>query len=202
MACRARVTALGSGLGSIEPYHGPKDYGRDRLLIVAKVRPHEKGLPLLLEAFRLARAQRPALQLTVIGGASNPALQGLEGVHGTGWISAEELQALFNQSCLYVMPASYEPWGLSYLEALACRTPIVGLARGAVPEISGDGRYGFLLERADAGELARLLLDALSDPARLERMGSAGQQHCLATYQWKQVAQAMARIMTGPQETA
>ena len=192
---RARVSAVGSGLGSIQPYYGPKDYATGHLLIVAKVRPDEKGLPLLLKAFALVRQQRPGLRLTVVGGAGNPSLQGVEGVTGTGWITADELQQIFNDSSLFVMPATYEPWGLSYLEALACRTPIVGLTRNAVPEISGSGRYGFMLDQADTDALARLILDALADPARLARMGQEGQRHCVGHYRWERIATTMASIM-------
>lgn len=193
---RDRLTAVGTGMGDIQPYSGAKDYRRNRLLIVAKNRPADKGLPLLLAAFERARASLPDLQLTVIGGAKYPELKDRPGILPTGWISAEELQRLFDEACLYVMPAGYEPWGLSYLEALACRMPIVGLDRGAFPEISGQGRYGFSLAQQTPEALAALLLSALADPERLARMGEAGQAHCLAHYRWQRVAQEIgARIV-------
>lgn len=184
----ARVRAVGSGLGDIRPLQTDKDYRSKQLLIVAKLRPADKGLPLLLQALEIARRSDPEISLTVIGGAKYPELQGLAGVRGTGWISAEELQDIFDRAALYVMPAGYEPWGLAYLEALACRTPIVGLNRGAFPELSGQGRYGFALEQQTPEALAALLLAALADPARLARMGSEGQAHCLAHYSWQRVA--------------
>ncbi len=193
---RERLTAVGTGLGAVRPYEGPKDYGRKRLLIVAKQRPHDKGLPLLLQGFALARRQEPMLQLTVVGGAGNPEVAGMEGVHATGWISAEELQRLFEDSALFVMPATYEPWGLSYLEALACRTPVVGLAQNALPEITASGKFGFLLEEPTPERLAETLLQALADSARLERMGLEGQRHCLARYRWDTIASRMADVIT------
>lgn len=188
----AKVSAIGTGMGDIQPYTGAKDYRRQRLLIVAKNRPRDKGLPLLLAAFEQARARLPELSLTVIGGAKYPELQGRPGINPTGWISAEELQRQFEEACLFVMPAGYEPWGLSYLEALACRVPIVGLDRGAFPEISGNGRYGFTLHEASAEALAKLIVEALADPQQLERMGSEGQQHCLQHYRWERVAAEIA----------
>lgn len=187
----ANVSAIGTGMGDIQPYFGAKDYRRQRLLIVAKNRPRDKGLPLLLEAFERARATLPELHLTVIGGAKYPELKDRPGIEPTGWITAEELQSLFERACLFVMPATYEPWGLSYLEALACRVPIVGLDRGAFPEISGEGRYGFTLRETTAEALSSLILHALSDPQRLERMGGDGQQHCLQHYRWERVAAEM-----------
>lgn len=185
---RERVSAIGSGLGGIRPFGGPKDYRVPRLLMVAKVRPVDKGLPLVVEAMRLLRERVPKAELVVVGGASYPELRACEGIRGTGWITLEELQDLYEQATLFVMPASYEPWGLSYLEALVCRTPVVGLARNALPEITGEGRYGFMLESADARALADLLQHALGDVGRLENMGIEGQRYCLARYRWESVA--------------
>lgn len=198
-----RITVVGSGLGTIHPYRGVKDYGQGRLLIVAKARPHDKGLFLLAEAFALARSRRPTLTLTVIGGHRYPELSGLAGIHCTGWLTESELQTLFEQAALYVMPASYEPWGLSYLEALVCKTPVMGLNRGALPEISGQGRYGFMLPtEITASTLAERLLDALSDPERLARMGAEGQASCLDRYHWSATAKAvtdrMVADLSGP----
>lgn len=190
-----RVTAVGTGLGGISPYHGPKDYTTGRLLVVAKARRHDKGLPLLLDAFEVARKTRPDLQLTVVGGEGFPGLAGRPGVHGVGWIEAADLQRLFEEATLYVMPASYEPWGLAYLEALACRTPVVGLRRNALPEITDQGRHGFLLERPDAQALAATLLHALADPAALERIGREGQRHCLSRYCWDTIATRIADVI-------
>jgi glycosyltransferase involved in cell wall biosynthesis len=189
----SRVTAVGTGPGSIRPYHGVKDYARGRLLTVAKARPRDKGVPLLLEAFARARAVRPDLELTIVGGANFADAANRPGVRCTGRIPQQELQALFDEAALYVMPASYEPWGLSYLEALACRAPVVGLARNALPEIA-DG-HGFLLEEPSAEGLASLILAALADPGRLARIGAAGQEHCLREYSWQKVADRIARVM-------
>ncbi len=187
-----RVTAIGTGRGTIRPYNGPKDYAAGRLLTVAKVRPHDKGLPLLLDAFAIARQTRPALTLTVVGGAKFPGIENHPGVRGTGWIEAEELQQIYEQSTLFVMPAMYEPWGLAYIEALACRTPVMGFNRNALPEISDHGRFGFLTDQLDAAGFATALLDALARPERLAQMGAAGQVDCLHRYSWEQTAGALA----------
>jgi glycosyltransferase involved in cell wall biosynthesis len=62
-----RVTAVGSGMGRVEPYTGPKDYGNGRLLFIAKHLFSEKGGDLLVEGFKLAVKERPDLSLTIVG---------------------------------------------------------------------------------------------------------------------------------------
>lgn len=189
----ARITPVGSGLNTITPYFGEKDYQNGYILAVAKARFEDKGGSLLLEAFRLARRTHPDLKLVVVGSPGNAkfALEATNVVF-TGFVPAHDLQRLFEEASLFAMPALNEPWGLVYLEALACRTPILGLARNALPEMTGSGRYGFLVDDATPEAVASALLGAVSDPVRLRRMGVEGQAHCLKTYSWDAVAERIA----------
>ncbi len=70
--------------------------------------------------------------------------------------------------CL-VFPIRWEePFGLVMVEAMACGTPVVALARGAVPEVVAHGRTGFVVERPE--QLAAAIADCASlDPADCRR---------------------------------
>lgn len=183
---REKTTAVGSGRGSIAPYHGEKDYARGHILFVAKERFEDKGGKRLLAGFARARERHPTLRLVLVGREEYVALAaGHPGVTGYGHVPFAQLQSLFEQASLFAMPAANEPWGLVYLEALACRTPILGLRRLSLPEISGEGRYGFCLDTDGPEEIADALGRAFADPAALARMGAEGQAHCLATYTWE-----------------
>jgi glycosyltransferase involved in cell wall biosynthesis len=189
----SRVTAVGSGMGRIAPYMGSKDYAKPALLFVAKHYFKAKGGPLLVDAFRIAQARRPDLTLTIVGDArsrryipANPAIS----FHAH--LPWGELQQLYRQSTLLAQPMLNDPWGQVYLEALVSRTPVLGLRRHGLPEILADGRYGFLVDREDPRRLADAILDAVSDPRRLQRMAIAGQDHVLASYSWDSVAERMA----------
>ncbi|MGJ8670785.1 MAG: glycosyltransferase family 4 protein [Oceanococcus sp.] len=188
---QAKISAVGSGLGEIQPYYGDKDYSVPRMLMVAKLRPRDKGLPLVVEAIRVLRKVIPDVELTVVGGEKYPELANEPGIITTGWVTQEALQSLYEEATLFLMPATYEPWGLAYLEALACRTPVVGLYKNALPEITKDGEFGFLLDEATPQALAALIQHALSDAGRLAFMGKRGQDNTLAKYDWTRVADAM-----------
>lgn len=187
-----RVTVVGSGMGPISPYVGPKDYAHGPLLFVAKQMFVEKGGRLVLKAFRLARRRRPDLRLFIAG---NPRWRAYvrdePGVHVFGHLPWDELQALQRSAALLVQPMFNDPWGQVYLEALASRTPVIGLDRNGLPEIIQDGRHGFLVPVADPVVLAETIIDALADPNRLVRMGESGQRHVLNSYSWEHVARVI-----------
>ncbi len=186
-----QVTVVGTGRGQIKTYAGAKDFTNGRILTVAKVRPDDKGIPLLLEAFSRARRNNPQLSLTVVGGQKITGIERMPGVQATGWLTEQQLQALFEDASLFVMPASYEPWGLVYLEALSCQVPIMGLARNAFPQLSGHGEHGFVTH-ASADALAHDLNAAMADPQRLADMGQRGLAFA-NTFTWSNTAQRIAQ---------
>ena len=59
----------------------------------------------------------------------------------TGYVSDEELVALYNLCALFVLPSFHEGFGLPALEAMACGTPAIGANATGIPEV---------FERADA----------------------------------------------------
>ena len=185
-----RVTAVGSGMGSIEPWHGAKDYSRPKLLFVAKHLFQAKGGLLLVEAFRRARQRRSDLALTIVGDQrSRVHVEDCPGIELRDHLPWEELQQLYRDSTLLVQPMLNDPWGQVYLEAMVSRTPVMGLARNGLPELVDGGRHGFLVDRADPDALADAILAALSDPGRLERMAAIAQRHAVKTYSWDRVAE-------------
>jgi glycosyltransferase involved in cell wall biosynthesis len=185
-----RVTAVGSGMGAIEPWFGDKDFARPALLFVAKHLFEAKGGLLLLEAFDLARRQRPDLTLTIVGDERSRVHVGdRAGVALRAHLPWAELQRLYRDSALLVQPMLNDPWGQVYLEAMVSRTPVMGLCRNGLPELVDGGRHGFLVDRPDPQALAEAIVSAISDPARLERMAVAAQRHAIASYSWDRVAE-------------
>jgi glycosyltransferase involved in cell wall biosynthesis len=200
----SRITPVGTGRGIEFPPLQRADDGRT-VLFVAKRQFEEKGGLLLLQAFQRARTRRDDIRLVIAGQDAYPARFGrIPGVIAHGRVDLKQLGELYASATLFAMPALFEPWGLVYLEALSCGVPIVALRRNAMPELSGDGRFGFLSEDADPEALAGVLLDALNDPARLRRMGEEGREHVTRYYTWPQTVARMLAVMdapTGPGES-
>jgi glycosyltransferase involved in cell wall biosynthesis len=192
----SRITVVGSGRGQMPPLRGTKDFRDGLILFAAKNRFREKGGLLIVKAFKLAQQKRRDLQLVVVGGeAYRHEIGFVENVRLTASLPRDELQGLFHCASLFAMPAPNEPWGLVYLEALASQTPILGLKRNAFPELSGDGRHGFMVAESTPEAVAEGLLDALSDVDRLRAFGLAGQQFCLENYSWEKTGEQIARVI-------
>lgn len=189
---KERIYNVGFGI-NVQPYHEEKNYKEELLLIVLKKgKEKHKGLHLLLEAFRLLRSKNPHVRLAVVGTELKPEIPGVEYYYN---YPREKTVELFKASTLYVMPALAEPNGITYLEALANKTPIVGINRFAFPEFSGYGEWGWGIEREDPVELADVLHSALQDKERLQQMGIKGQEFVMKRYKWDIVTQEMYDIM-------
>jgi glycosyltransferase involved in cell wall biosynthesis len=62
-----------------------------------------------------------------------------------GPVDDAQKNALLGKAAALLMPILWdEPFGIVMVEALACGTPVLGLARGAVPEVIVDGVTGFV----------------------------------------------------------
>lgn len=189
-----RITPVGTGMGVVKPYSGEKDYGNGRILFTAKGRFHDKGGPLVVEAFRIARRRNPNLRLTIVGSEKGVEVGFGEGIDAHGFVPLEQLQRFFQEASLFVLPAANEPWGLVYLEAMSCGTPFIGLDRNAVPELSDHGRAGWVLDEASPEKLADLFVAAFAKPEALAHKGRHARDFVADNYSWERTARAITRV--------
>lgn len=90
-----------------------------------------------------------------------------EVVH-TGFVSDEDLAALYSAAWAYVHPSRYEGFGLPVVEAQACGTAVVSSFAASLPEAVGDAGLLVDPESPEAFRDALLRLDA--DPSLLARL--------------------------------
>jgi glycosyltransferase involved in cell wall biosynthesis len=75
-----------------------------------------------------------------------------------------------------VSAARQEPLGLSLLESLAMERPVLAVDGGGVREIVQHGFTGLVIDAPTGAAVARAIVDARSDRARLAEMGRAGRR--------------------------
>jgi len=86
--------------------------------------------------------------------------------------------ALLGGASALLMPILWEePFGIVMAEAMACGTPVIGFARGAVPEIVESGVTGFVADQLDELVIAARRVNSIDRAAcriRAERLFSDG----------------------------
>ena len=77
---------------------------------------------------------------------------GCNGIEYVGEVNDQQKNELLGQAAAMIVPVQWdEPFGLVFIEALACGTPVISCPRGALPEIVRDGADGFLINGIDEG---------------------------------------------------
>ena len=69
-----------------------------------------------------------------------------------------------------------ETFPLSFLEAQACETPVVGMDTGGVRETFVDGLSGFVIPQGDLDDMVSVIARLLKDKDRRTEMGRAGRR--------------------------
>jgi glycosyltransferase involved in cell wall biosynthesis len=102
-----------------------------------------------------------------------------------GTVSAQEKTNLLHLADVLVLPSQFEAFGIVFLEAWACATPVIGAATGAIPSVVGDG--GITFPYGDANALAGTLQTVLHNKEMAQAMALRGQRRLLSKFTWDQI---------------
>ncbi len=125
---------------------------------------HNKGTDIALKAFELASRSVPGLRLVAMGNepvspelplpaCTEYALRARDGA----------VRDLYARCDAWLFPTRWEGFGLPVLEAMACRTPVIGTPAGAAPEAIGRGG-GVLVPPEDPEAMARAIAEVHAMP--------------------------------------
>ena len=146
-----------------------------RVLTVGRLAASEryKGIERVLRVFPEVRRRHPGATYLIAGdGDDRPRLErfasdlGEDGaVRFLGLVPDADLPRLYGDADLFVMPSSKEGFGIVFLEAMACGTPVVaGNQDGSVDAVLG-GRLGRLVDPDDLPALTDAIDDGLAKAA-------------------------------------
>jgi glycosyltransferase involved in cell wall biosynthesis len=167
------------------------------VLFVGTLEPR-KNLGVLLDAYARLVSRRPDTPRLVLAGritpdsepylrrASSGVLAGR--VEVPGYVDEATKRELFRRALVFVLPSHTEGFGLPVVEAMASGVPVIVANRGALPEVVGSA--GYLVDPANAEELAAALEQLLTDAGMRRRLSEAGRERA-TRFTWASTAQAM-----------
>lgn len=155
-----------------------------------------KGPDLLLQA---ASKMKLAAQVVIVGGnitGEDKDLQKLrilaqelhidKRVHFPGAQPQRELSWFYSAADVIAVPSYHETFGLTAVEALACRTPVVATQAGGLITVVQHGETGFLVPRTP--EAFAEHIDTLLCNAPLRHSMSEKSRDSIQRYSWQEVA--------------
>lgn len=137
-------------VGRISPEKGP-----DRAIAIAKA----CGIPLKIAA-KVDPKDRKFYEREIKPQFDDPLIENL------GPVDERRKRELMRDALALLLPIRWpEPFGLVFIEALACGTPVLTCPSGAAPEILSDGVTGFMCESDEE------LIEAARRVSEIERAG-------------------------------
>jgi glycosyltransferase involved in cell wall biosynthesis len=161
-----------------------------------------KRVPLLVRAYARARARMTVPAPLVIWGGAPGEWEdehphtvarelGVDGVFFAGWRGHSDLPLGLASANCFVAASTAEPFGLVYLEAMACGLPVIGTLSGGPPSfvnvVPGEPD-GWLVPPDDEAALADALVGAIDAPDARRWRGENSARHVRETYSWRGLA--------------
>ena len=164
------------------------------LLFVGTVEPRKNLLTLVRALSELMRhtALRPQLVIAGQKGWLSEELYALIEESGlsarilfTGYISDEDLAALYSSCRICIYPSLYEGFGLPPLEAMSCGAPVITSRIPVIMETVGEAAR--LIEPTNVGQLANCLVELWGNENERRRLAASGRAQA-AHFTWERTA--------------
>ena len=121
------------------------------------------------------------------------------GISAFGLSGQTALAALYRWGAasggVFCLPAEYEPFGMTVVEAMAAGLPVVVTKNGGPQETTDGGRAGLLADPHDPRDIAAKLLDLLSDHETWKTYAQRGLERSHDLYNWRRTAEGYLRLL-------
>jgi glycosyltransferase involved in cell wall biosynthesis len=163
---------------------------------------HEKGVHVLVGAVPKVLSNLPAVNFVIVGegGMKEYLLKEAwdfgvaDHIFFTGFVNEKRLIALYRASDAAVFPSLYEPFGITALEAMAAKTPVVVSDTGGLAEIVEHDKTGIKVYPDNSDSLAWGILRALQNQAVANRIRENAFQKVAKDYDWNRIADETLKI--------
>jgi len=157
----------------------------------------KKNIENIIAAYAaLPQRDRASVALVITGKANQTTVQHYmdeakrrgvaDAVFCTGFVSDEELLALYCNAKALVFPSLYEGFGLPVIEAMACGTPVITSDCSSLKEIA-EG-HALLVDPESKEQICKAMQRVLHEPATIREMAQDAIPYA-RQFTWERVAQ-------------
>ena len=163
---------------------------------------HEKGVHVLIGAVPKVLAAMPNVNFVIVGEGGMKDYLAKEAwdfgvadhVFFTGFVDEQTLISIYRASDVAVFPSLYEPFGITALEAMAAKTPVVVTDTGGLAEIVQHEMTGIKVYVDNSDSLAWGILRVLKNPDVADKIRGNGYGKLLVEYDWNAIAERTLRV--------
>lgn len=133
-----------------------------------------KGVEPLIHAFMAARQQHPGITLLVAGAGEEGFVNRMKAIAPSDvvrFVGRVDAMKFFSEIDVCIAPSQWnDPFPGVVYEAISQGVPVIGAARGGIPEVIHNGRNGWLFDPDQDGSLEAIIRDTAS--AKLSLMNA------------------------------
>jgi len=107
--------------------------------------------------------------------------------------SYKELLSLYQSAHIFLFPSLGEGWGMTPIEAMACKCAVVGTLIGSIKDIY-NGKNVEIIEPANINSAFNGLQKAITNKELRGKIAEEGYRSVLGRYDWKKSAQKMEKV--------
>lgn len=141
-----------------------KDEFKDNKDIIISMLYHSlewKGFKDGLSAFEIVKKKYPGIKLKLFGTESGEDIP--EYAEFYEMPTKSELNNIYNESDIFIFPSKSEGWGLTVVEAMACKCAVVGTNTGALSEIGIHEKNAMISNPNDVNALAENIIKLIDN---------------------------------------
>ena len=146
---------------------------------------YNKGYDLLIDAWSKIASQHPSWSIHIYGKGDASTYQDTINQLGiqeqiTFHAPVQDIESIYQQTSMLVLPSRSEGFGMVLIEAMACGVPCIAFDCPCGPrDIINDGENGFLVKPQNTEELANKIQQLIEDKELRIKMGRSAKQTAL-----------------------
>jgi len=168
---RNDITEIHNGI-RLDKFYPPadKDFNRASILLMA----HDlewKGTKDAIDALTIVKERYPLVPVKMFGMRARPDVPFDFEYHQDP--PYEKLLSLYQGATIFIFPSHREGWGLTPIEAMACKCALVATNVGCIPTLN-NGKNMILAEIKNPSSIADGIIKLLDDKTLAERIAEEG----------------------------